>query len=319
MTTVERHLPSEEQVLGYIDQLSNWGRWGVDDERGTLNLITDDVRRRAAALVLEGTSMSLALDLTTQAPHQGVFQRFMILNGQGLDEPERVPTIFARSRTSAHTEWVSFAFHGPFVTHLDAPSHVSWDRRLYNGAAAASVSSFHGATRSAVTALRDGIFTRGVLLDVPRLRGVDWLEASEGVFPEDLEAAEAAHGFTVGPGDAVLLRTGYQRRVAEVGPIEHLRKPGWHAACTPWFHERQVAVIGSDVACDVGPSGYAGIGIPVHVIALRAMGMPILDELDLERVGDEAERLGRREFLLTAAPLRLQGGTGSPLNPVATF
>lgn len=321
MTTAEAspRVPTEDEVVGYVEQLSNWGRWGPDDQLGTLNFVTPEVRQRAAGVVRDGVTVSLAMEMRTVPPHLGPVQRFMMLTGQGLGEEDRLPGLFRGARMSAHTEFVAFAFHGPHITHLDAFSHISWDRKLYNGAPAAHVTSWDGATTGAVTAMADGIFTRGVLVDVPRLRGVEWLEESEGVFPEDLEAAEAELGFTIGEGDAVILRTGYRRRVAVHGEMEHVKKPGWHAACMPWFHARNVALIGTDVACDVGPSGYRSIAVPVHVIALRAMGMPILDECDLEPVAEAAARLGRWEFLLTMAPLRLQGGTGSPVNPVAVF
>jgi kynurenine formamidase len=321
------NVPTEQEVLEYPRTLSNWGRWGADDQLGAVNFITDDVRRNAAKLVEQGVTVSLGLDLRTVPPGQyesheitGPVQRYMIYTGQGLDEENRAPGRFGgESRYSAHVEWIGFSFHGPAVTHMDAFSHVSWDRCLFNGAPVAGITSQHGATSNAVTALRDGIFTRGVLVDVPRVRDVKWLEPKEAVFPEDLDAAEAEGGFTIGEGDAVILRTGYQRHVREIGHMDHFEKPGWHAACLPWLHERKVSVIGSDVACDVGSSGYPSMRIPVHVVCLVAMGVPILDECDLEDLAETANDLGRSTFLLTLAPLRIQGGTGSPVNPIAVF
>ena len=318
MHEARRPVPNEEEVLSYLEKLSNWGRWGDDDQRGTTNLITPAVTCRAASLVEEGISISLALEMRTVPPgryeaHEvtGPVQRHMLNTGQGLDEPDRVESRYGgASRFSAHTEWLGFGFHGPTITHVDAFSHVSWDRKLYGGAPAASVTSQQGATSGAVTALADGVMTRGVLIDAPKVRGVPWLEESEGVFPEDLEAAEAMGQFEVGEGDAVVLRTGYRKRVREVGHMDHFKKPGWHAACLPWLHERNVAMIGSDVACDVAPSGYETIRIPCHVVCLVAMGMPILDECDPEQLAEICERLGRYEFLLTLAPLRISGRYG---------
>lgn len=320
--------PTEEQVLGYHDSLSNWGRWGPDDQLGTLNLITPEVRRRAAALVTEGTSVSCAWDLSTMPQVGDMFgpvQRHMVMTGEGLADEHRVqpPHLVPGmdiSRMAGAAEFFGCVFHGVNVTHVDALSHTFWDRRTYNGGPAELVTSMFGATNLAVTGLRDGVVTRGVLLDVPATRGVDWLEPGTGVFPEDLEAAEQAHGVTVGEGDALLLRTGYGRMKRERGPVPpHDGQAGWHVASLPWLHERGVAAIGCDTAQDVVPSGYTTAGLPVHAVGMVAMGLCLIDNCDLEELAATCARLGRHEFLFTLAPLRLEGGTGSPANPIATF
>jgi kynurenine formamidase len=320
--------PTQSDVLTYQETLSNWGRWGPDDQLGTLNLITPTVRRSATALVRDGISVSCAWDLETMPQEGDVFgpvHRFMIMTGEGLrDEhrvapPHPVPGIDT-TRFAGAAEYMGFVFHGVNVTHIDALSHVFWDAQSYNGGPAELVNAMFGATNLAVTAMRDGVLTRGVLVDVAAARGVPWLEPGEGVFPEDLAAAEARQGITVGEGDAVLLRTGYGRRKRERGPIPmHEGQAGWHVASLPWLRDRGVAAIGCDTAQDVVPSGYPEMPLPVHIIGMVTMGLLLIDNCDLETLAATCERLRRYEFMLTIAPLRLTGGTGSPANPIATF
>lgn len=318
--------PSEAEVLAWFEALSNWGRWGDDDQLGTLNLITAEKRRQAAALVHAGECVSCAWEIDPRPQRDQVFgppQRFMLGTGQGLADPERpLPTgAKAPPRWAGASEFVGLVFHGYSVTHLDALSHYFWDGHMYNGRPAARVTSAQGATWHAVAALADGVLTRGVLLDVARVRGVPWLEPGEGVFPDDLAAAEARAEVTVGPGDAVLLRTGYGRKRRERGPddVRAVGRAGWHAACLPWLRERDVAVIGADTAQDVHPSGYPALRSPVHAVGIVAMGLWLLDNCDLEPLADACERLGRAEFQLQLAPLRIAGGTGSPVNPIAAL
>jgi kynurenine formamidase len=241
----------------------------------------------------------------------------MLTTGQGLDDEHRVNGS-RTTRGSGAVEYIGFVFHGFDITHVDALSHVHWDRKMYGGAPAEHVNSFSGAASLPVTAMREGIMTKAVLIDAPLVRGVDWLDAGEGVFPEDLDQAESQLGVTIEEGDAVLLRTGYLRRKEEKGPSTE-GKPGWHAASLPFLHERKISLIGSDVDLDVTPSGYEWAAYPCHTITLRAMGLPILDASNLEELAATCARLGRYEFLLTVNPLRIEGGTGSPVNPIATF
>jgi kynurenine formamidase len=308
--------PSEAEVLAWFDSLSNWSRWGADDQLGTLNLVTPERRRRAAELVRAGIPVSCAWEIDPRPARDQAFgppQRFMLATGQGLDERE------AAARWAGASEFIGLVFHGYSVTHLDALSHYFWDRTMYNGRPAAKVTSAQGATVHAMSALPDGVTTRGVLLDVARVREVRWLEPGEGVFPDDLEAAEQLAGVRVEAGDAVLLRTGYGARKHERGPddVRAVGRAGWHAACLPWLHERDVALIGCDTAQDVHPSGYPSMRSPVHAIGIVAMGLWLLDNCDLEELAATCERLGRHEFQLQLAPLRIAGATGSPVNPIA--
>jgi kynurenine formamidase len=226
------------------------------------------------------------------------------------------------ARFAGASEFIGLVFHGLNVTHLDALSHSFWDGKMYNGRTASHVTAHSGATELAVTDIPDGIVGRGVLLDVAAVRGVDWMEPGDGATPADLEAAEQAAGLRVRSGDIVFLRTGYGRRRREIGPLAvDAGQAGWHASSMPWLHEREVAVIASDTAQDVIPTGYEGsdLGLPVHSIGLVAMGLWLIDNCDLEDVRSTCEQQGRSEFLVSIPTLRLAGATGSPVNPIAMF
>ncbi len=320
-------IPSEETVLGWMESLSNWGRWGEDDEAGTLNHIDAAAVRRAAQLVEDGTVVSCAWDIDDahrpDRPFGGV-QRHMIGTGQGLLDPERPGAASdPEPRTGGASEWFGLVFHGYSVTHLDSLSHMFFDGRMYNGRPAAWVTAREGATSNDVRPAGHGIVTRGVLVDVARHLGVEWLEAGEPVLPSHVAGALEDQGITVRAGDALLLRTGYGARQREHGPDEMGRggstRAGWHVANLPWLQENRIAVIGADTAQDVVPSGYAFSHNPVHIVGIVAMGLWLLDNCDLEPLAAECERRRRWEFQFTLAPLRITGATGSPANPLATF
>ena len=212
--------------------------------------------------------------------------------------------------------------HGYTATHLDALCHIFWDGQMYNGRPAELVSD-DGAEAQPITVAKDGIVTRGVLLDVAAALGIPWLEPGQGARPEDLEAAEARQGVRVSSGDAVLLRTGFGRYRRETGRVSAtdsgVNQPGWHAAALPWLRERDVSVIGCDTANDVAPSGYRAMPLPVHIIGLVAMGLWLIDNCDLEDLAVAAARSSRWDFHLAVCPIALSGLTSSPVNPIATF
>jgi kynurenine formamidase len=220
-------------------------------------------------------------------------------------------------------EYIGLAFHGMTVTHLDAPAHVSWDGTIYNGRPAAAVRFDTGAAACAVTGAARGITTRGVLLDVVALHGVAWLEPGHRVSPAELDACLERQRVAVRPGDAVLLRTGTGALARQPdGPgLRGERKPGWGFSCLPWLHDRDVALIGCDSINDAVPSGGSrhGFDLPVHLVGLVAMGLWLLDNCDFEELAAACAELGRWEFMFSVLPLRLRGGTGSPVNPVALF
>lgn len=314
-------LPSQAEVIDYFERLSNWGRWGTEDSLGTLNLITPEKRRAAAALVRDGATISCAHDIESRAQASqpgGPPQRFMLGTGDAYRGASA-----EGDRSWVATEYLGLAYHGNTTTHIDSPAHLFWDGKLYNGRPATDVTARTGAGSGAVTDLRDGVYTRGVLLDVAAAQGRDWLDESEPVLPEHLEQAEAAAGTRVESGDAVLLRTGFwQRRLTEDDGEQiwaRLQFPGWHASCLPWLHERGVALIGSDVTQDVRPSGYEALRLPVHTIGLVAMGLWLVDVCNLEDLAAECQRRERWDFQFIVAPLRWEGATGSPVNPIAVF
>ena len=312
------HGPSERDVLTMMERLSNWGRWGADDELGTMNFITPDVRRRAAALVRDGVSVSCARPISTEITADTTFQplRFMVDSGEGRDtaSPER-----ALQRRGA-SEFIGMVFHGYTITHVDTPAHYFWQGRLYNDRSCNLVTSREGAQVESVDLLRDGVVSRGVLLDIAALRG-RWLEAGEGVMPEELDAAEKAAGLHVGPGDVLLLRTGYYARRLAQGARHPMTdgSPAAHVACMPWFHERGIAMLGTDTHNDVSPLTHPAIGNAVHVVGLVAMGLWLIDNANLEELARACAERRRWEFMLTVAPLRLLHATGSPVNPIAVF
>ena len=311
-------IPAETQVLEWFESLSNWGRWGDDDQLGCLNLITPEKRKLAAALVQEGVPVSCARPITTEMAPDISFQvqRYMVDSGEGrdTDTPERKVT-----RRGA-AEFVGMVFHGQTITHIDALSHYSWDGTLYNGKPASMITSREGAQTHSIEPASDGIVSRGVLLDIARVRGVPWLAADDPVMPEDLEEAERLHGVRVEEGDILLVRTGnYRRRLEQGGLSASEPSTACQVACAPWFRERGVAMFGTDTSNDIRPSQYPNIGSPLHTMCLVTMGLWLIDNANLEEITQACAERNRYEFMLTLGPLRLQNITGSPVNPVALF
>jgi kynurenine formamidase len=293
-----------------FDSVRSWGRWGADDERGALNLLSADRVAAAAGLVRSGLAVSLSLPLgTTRAPDRPVPAEFRMTQRNDTDV-RAGPVGFAK-------DFVGVDYHSDGHTHIDALCHVAYEGCLYNGVAADSVTA-EGAKVEAIELIRDGLVGRGVLLDVPRLRGVRWLEPGEHVFREDLEAAADAQGVEIGVGDILLVRTGHSRRLAELGPWDTVsKKAGLHPLAMTLLAERGVVALGCDGNSDTAPSTTEGVSFPIHALALNAMGVLLLDYLQFEDIGSACEAAGRWEFLFVTAPLRIPGGTGSPVNPLA--
>lgn len=292
----------------WMQELSNWGRWGKTDQMGTVNLITPARRKAAAALVREGVSVSLSREADRAASADNA-QPFVQSMTSSSDSPD---PMFAM-------DTFTISYHNLAVTHFDSLSHMFYGGKIYNGYSQAAVNS-GGAKQLAVTAFRDGFLSRGILMDIPRLKGVKYLELSTPIFPADLDAWEKKTGIHVGAGDVVFVRTGRWARRAEKGPWNAGElAAGMHASCAQWFHKRDVAAIGSDAHGEVKPTMVEGVPFPLHQLLLIAMGTPMFDNCDLERLSEAAATRGRWEFLFTAAPLVVPLGTGSPLNPIATF
>lgn len=300
---------SADEFRQLFDRVSSWGRWGADDERGALNYLTPELVATAAGLARKGRTVSLSRPLNTE---------------REPDNPEPADHHMTLLGAREHPDGLAFAkdyigvdYHNDSHSHLDALCHVSYDGSLYNGRPADSVSDA-GAGVETVEVLKDGLVGRGVLLDVPRTRGVSWLEPGESVLPGDLEESESRQGVRVEEGDILLIRTGHASRLDELGPWDTASsKAGLHPSCAEFLSERHIAALGSDGNSDTAPSFTEGVGFPIHVLALTAMGVHLLDYLDLRELCAACEEEGRWEFQFIGAPLRIAGGTGSPLNPIA--
>lgn len=307
------HNVSQADMDRWKTELSNWGRWGKDDQKGTLNLITAAKRKQAAALVKEGFSVSLARDSATEKDIDNATPYEDVMIHDGSD------------RTSA-SDRISVQFHGLAHTHLDSLAHHFMDDKMYNGYPRKDyVTMRGGATKNSIINIKDGVFTRGILMDIPRLKGVPYLEPGTPIFVEDLEAWEKQAGVKVSAGDAVFIRTGRWILRAKAGPRSDGAQAGLDASVIPWLKKRDVALLGSEAALSVRPVpattqvSNPDDTQPVHNFVLYALGMPLFDNCDLTAVSDAAAAHKRWEFLLTAAPLPLRTGTGSPINPIAVF
>ncbi len=287
----------------WMAELSNWGRWGPDDELGAANLMTAAKRREAAALVRTGTTVSLAHDMITEeaADAREPYVLQMTVNPEGQNSGDRI----------------DLYFHGVTFSHLDGLCHVFYKDKIFNGFDFQEIVTEDGCSRMDTTAMKDGLVTRGILIDMPRLKGVPYLEPGTKLYREDIEAWEEQAGVTVGSGDALLLRTGRWAYRAEHGPAREMA--GWDASVIPFLAERDIALLGADSVHEA-PDSVPGLGVnPIHRFAIVARGMNLLDNLDLEAVAETAARLNRWEFMITIGPLRLHNTTGSPVNPIAIF
>jgi kynurenine formamidase len=293
-------------------QVSNWRRWGEDDEKGALHHLTPEHVVAAARLVRIGLSVTLSLPLATEAA---------VSNPEPADHHMTMltDTDIGSGSLRFAKDYVGADYHNDGHTHIDALCHVAYDGSLYNGRPQSSIDA-DGATADSIEVLENGLVGRGVLLDIPRLRGVRWLEPGEHISRDDLEAAEADQGVAVRDGDIVLVRTGHALRLDEVGPWDTASaKAGLHPTAVPFLAERRVAALGCDGNSDAAPSSTEGVSFPIHVLTLNAIGLHLLDYLQFEDLRAICERTRRWEFLFLAVPLRVPGGTGSPINPIAIF
>lgn len=314
----------DERLIELFGSVDNAGRWGPDDEIGTLNYITPEKRREGAGLVKKGLTVSLALPLCGGTSEILEIEHRMLYGpGEAADE----------SPGSAG-DYLGLEIHQRGLTHLDCLSHMAgYDGRAYNARRFDEVVTDRGPTHGSIYAQREGIVTRGVLLDVAAALGLDWLEPSQEISVPQLEAAERFGGARVTSGDVLVLRTGAEARESVAGLSVLGAGPG--TECIPWMHEREVAVYTGDAperitlegarilgrveapAEEVAPS--SRFPLPLHQICIPAMGLVLLDHCRVEQLAQTCRELGRYEFLFVAAPLPLEGGTGSPVNPLAVF
>jgi kynurenine formamidase len=309
MSDVELSAADFRALYDRVKQLS---RWGPADRRGALNNISPAERVAAASEVRYGRVVSLAAQVENHAapdnPEPAVHQ----MTHPGTS-PVRVAGLsFVMDRLAMNV-------HGYVDSHIDALCHVIFDGTLYNGVAADAVTA-EGATELSIKVASDGIVGRGLLLDIPRVRRVRWLEPGEHVTADDLIAAEALEEVRIQRGDLLFVRVGHRSRRSTLGPWDATdTRAGLHPAALELLAERQIAVLGSDSNSDTAPSTAEGVDFPVHVLAINAMGLHLLDWLRFDDLVTACEELNRWSFLCVIAPLRLAAGTGSPVNPIAIF
>ena len=307
-----RPMETNQDFQRAMQELSNWGRWGEDDELGQANYITQEKRIAAARLVREGITVSLAHDVV----QEDAVDTSAYLNRE----------VISVSPTGAADKLeYTGSYHGTIHSHLDSlDCHIMYEGQGYNGVGYEEVEAADGCPRGSIHAHRNGVITRGVLFDATLLPGRaapdGWLEPGTPITYEDLEILEEIQGIRVEPGDVILLHTGRWIRREALGawPVSD-GVAGYHADVAYFLKDRGVAMIGHDMFNDVSPSGVGNISLPLHSLALVSLGVSIFDNLDFTEVAELARQLGRYEFLFMASPLRIQKGMGSPLNPIAMF
>lgn len=317
--------PSKDTVLGYYDSLSNWGRWGENDRLGTLNFITPEVRKKAAALISSGQVISLSQNLDPNNPDplgagMGNIQRFMQLGEVSHIANQKV-------QADAVTDFIGIEAHGS-NTHLDGLGHYAWKGRNYNGFDASETNSIDGSQALSIHQAEHGIVSSAVILDICGLHGVQWLETSYAITPDDLLAAEKRQGVTVEPGDVLLVHTGHVAKIRANGPAPASSADtpvppgaGLHASCLPFLHDRGVSALGSDTVQDVQPSGYDDWDLfrPIHSIGIVALGLWLIDNMDLTEAVDKCREVERWKLFFALLPWKMVGVTSAATNPVAIF
>ena len=302
---------SEAEFRALHERLRRASAWVPADRRGALNNISMSDVVAAAGDVLIGRTVSLAAPIQGPAadnPDPAVHQL-----AHSADGPDRA------SGLTFATDRLALNIHGDADSHMDALCHVLFDGALYNGVP----DDTDAATRAAelsIDVARQGIAGRGLLLDIPRVRGVPWLEPGDHVTADDLLAAESAQFDRIEQGDLLFVRVGHRARRKSLGPWDAAAsRAGLHPTALELLAERRIAVLGSDSNNDTAPSAAEGVDFPVHVLALNAMGLYLLDYLDLDALAELCAARHRSSFMCVIAPLRLLAATGSPVNPIAIF
>jgi kynurenine formamidase len=299
-----------------LEGLKSWGRFGAEDERGALNYITDEKRRSAAALVRRGRAFSLAIPVSASGPQSGAGGRvnpLHFMTATGCDPVSRVELglgarytdDFLAMTVQAGTQW-------------DALCHIYYADRLYNGFPASSVDS-SGARRNGIDKVHGDFVSRGVLLDIARLKATDCLSAGYAITTADLEAAEERQGVRVEEGDILLVRTGLMSQVKGFSDwsIFHRPEPGLHWETAEWLDARRVAAVAADNMMVEAAGVLPGVMVPFHMLALCNLGIHLGEFWYLEELAADCAEDGVFEFLLVAQALPIAGGTGSPVNPLA--
>lgn len=305
--TGPRALVTQAEYVRWQTELSNWGRWGKDDELGTLNLITPAKRKAAAMLVKEGFTVSLASNAAKE---------------KGIDVPCPVEWSMVTASDAGATDRIGFpCIHGAGSTHLDSFAHRFFNGKMWNGYPVSGlVTKDGGAAKNSVLTMKNGIVTRAILYDIPRLKGVPYLEPGTRIFPEDLEAWERKVGVKVTPGDAFLVRWGRWARREKLGPwpIDE-GSAGLDNSVIPWLKKRDIALLGWETPAYMPQPPGDLPRLAVHDFVLTILGVHLLDRADFDALSEAAAKRNRWEFMLTVAPLPIPNGTGSPVNPIAMF
>lgn len=301
--------PTRDEVVGCMSSLSNWGRWGPDDQRGTLNLITPEVVQAALRLPKYGRRIPLGRSIGPSRTQPNSPLHFMISSGDSAPD----------LGFGGSTDWIGLAFHGHAVTHLDAPSHIFWNGTIYNGHSAKRVTTTRGAEVGSVEHAATGVLARGILADIPRARGVARLGIDEAILSTDLDECLREAGIEPRAGDVLLVRTGRDADAPGTAITPAGGHAGLHAECLPWLRSHDIAMLVADVAQEVQPSGYDDLIFPLHTVGMVAMGLWLIDNAFLEELAAACAEVGRWEFLFMLAPLRIKNATGSPVNPVAVL
>ena len=307
-----------ETLKQWETELSNWGRWGNDDQRGLLNLITPEKTKQATNLVQEGRTVTLQINPIKKSGSD--------TGGFGENVHRMAPIDPRTGEIRGALDIIQLSLHDGLNSHMDALCHYQGPLGRQPGEPAVSYNGFPftltaaGCEQSAADRMGPGYVTRGILVDMPMLKQERWLEPSTPIYAEDLEAWEEFAGIRIGAGDALLVRTGRWAKRAAEGPWAYGQGgAGLHASVLPWLRARDVSLLASDAVNDVQPSGVQGINRPIHQVTQVNMGLPIVDNAYLEDAAVEAATLKRWEFMFTLHIFQIQGGTASPFNALATF
>jgi kynurenine formamidase len=324
-SAIEAAPPGIDEVRALAERCSNWGRWGPDDQLGTLNHIRESDVVAASGLVRSGRVFSLAIPVDENGPQSGGFGRFNPIHLMIRDGNAAATGTVVRDFYGGRDRWIRGTDDLLILplqsgTQWDALAHIVFDGRIYNGYDATDVGS-KGAIRNDIAKTRDRIVGRGVLLDIPRSKGVAWLEPGDRIHAEDLEACASAQGVEVGRGDIVLIRTGQMAQVRDAGSWGAYAggpAPGLALDAAPWIHDHDLAAIATDTwGAEVLPNETPDVFQPLHIILIVHMGLLVGEIFDLEALAADCAADGQYEFLFTAPPLPITGGVGSPVNPLA--
>lgn len=300
---------TEAEFRKLYAQLRDQLPWGQDDRRGTLNNLRPENLLAALGEVSQGRTISMSVPIESKT---------------AADNPQPAVHQMTGTAASASDNGLSFGMdriamnvHGNADSHMDALCHVIFDHALYNAVPADAVSE-SGADELSIAVASDGVAGRGVLLDIPAVRGTSWLEPGDDVTVDDLLEAEQRQHVRFGRGDLLFIRVGHRLRRQEQGPWDAASaRAGLHPTVVPLLAERQISVLGCDSNSDTASSAVDGVDFPVHVLAINAIGLPLIDYLQFEELRPACLQLDRWSFLCVIAPLRLARGTGSPVNPIA--